>query len=601
LQYLYYLGQVGLAVSPLSNNSLFLDYKRNPFPLFFRRGLNVSLSTDDPLQFHVTEEPLLEEFSIAAKRWNFNDIDCSEMARNSVLQSGFSHQEKEKWIGPNYFLPGVAGNDVRFTNVPSIRAAYRFETLQAELAYVTACMAHLNDDIPSRVEIINAETTVFNPSVPLHASGYDPEAQELVHAAGRLTRANKLREKYQSCLSGHRADGKTEFEPDPQPSSQYACHARDGVFRVFLDDNTMCQLDGETPATVECKKCAQKFCEDCDRVLHKRPSIRSHQRVNISPGTPLFEVPSVGEFRQDFNFIEEIRTDGEMNGVCDLRLQLNQQRFLLNNLLNARLEKEAMRLGHKVPRSVDFYQVVKVDNHVHASGFVDAAHVCEFVRNKIDTEPDEIVDRDASGRTTTLAEAFGSLGLDPNHITIDSLDIKADRATTFKNFGAFVSSKYEPFGAALFGNIFMKKDNELQGRYFAEMLAAHLKRTAKRKTSRVELRFSIYGRSAGEWEKAVRWLTTYELLDTPIESKPGQRVNRWIVQVPRNYHKWRRAGFISSFQEFLDNIFAPLFDTLQNSSNVAMEEVMNAISGFDSVDDESCGFSSWTEEYVWER
>lgn len=50
LQYLYYLGQIGLCMSPLSNNSLFLDYHRNPLPTFFARGLSVSLSTDDPLQ-----------------------------------------------------------------------------------------------------------------------------------------------------------------------------------------------------------------------------------------------------------------------------------------------------------------------------------------------------------------------------------------------------------------------------------------------------------------------------------------------------------------------------------------------------------------------
>ena len=48
LQYLFYLKQIGLAMSPLSNNALFLTYERNPFPLFFRTGLNVSLSTDDP-------------------------------------------------------------------------------------------------------------------------------------------------------------------------------------------------------------------------------------------------------------------------------------------------------------------------------------------------------------------------------------------------------------------------------------------------------------------------------------------------------------------------------------------------------------------------
>lgn len=55
LQYLYYLSQIGLAMSPLSNNSLFLNYHRNPLPEYFARGLNVSLSTDDPLQFHFTK------------------------------------------------------------------------------------------------------------------------------------------------------------------------------------------------------------------------------------------------------------------------------------------------------------------------------------------------------------------------------------------------------------------------------------------------------------------------------------------------------------------------------------------------------------------
>ncbi len=45
LQYLFYLKQIGLAMSPLSNNALFLTYERNPFKDFFRVGLNVSLST----------------------------------------------------------------------------------------------------------------------------------------------------------------------------------------------------------------------------------------------------------------------------------------------------------------------------------------------------------------------------------------------------------------------------------------------------------------------------------------------------------------------------------------------------------------------------
>lgn len=59
LQYLYYLAQIGIAMSPLSNNSLFLNYHRNPLPEYLSRGLCVSLSTDDPLQFHFTKVSVL--------------------------------------------------------------------------------------------------------------------------------------------------------------------------------------------------------------------------------------------------------------------------------------------------------------------------------------------------------------------------------------------------------------------------------------------------------------------------------------------------------------------------------------------------------------
>ena len=55
LQYLFYVTQIGIAMSPLSNNKLFLDFTRNPFHSFFKRGLNVSLSTDDPLMLHYTK------------------------------------------------------------------------------------------------------------------------------------------------------------------------------------------------------------------------------------------------------------------------------------------------------------------------------------------------------------------------------------------------------------------------------------------------------------------------------------------------------------------------------------------------------------------
>ncbi|PSN34054.1 AMP deaminase 2 [Blattella germanica] len=136
LQYLYYLAQIGIAMSPLSNNSLFLNYHRNPLPEYLARGLCVSLSTDDPLQFHFTKEPLMEEYSIAAQVWKLSSCDMCELARNSVLMSGFPHRMKQYWLGPNYTKQGVAGNDITRTNVPDIRVAYRYETLVDELSNI---------------------------------------------------------------------------------------------------------------------------------------------------------------------------------------------------------------------------------------------------------------------------------------------------------------------------------------------------------------------------------------------------------------------------------------------------------------------------------
>ncbi|XP_055633394.1 AMP deaminase 2 isoform X3 [Toxorhynchites rutilus septentrionalis] len=136
LQYLYYLAQIGIAMSPLSNNSLFLNYDRNPFPEYLARGLVVSLSTDDPLQFHYTKEPLMEEYSIAAQVWKLSSCDMCELARNSVLMSGFPHKMKQHWLGPNYTREGVAGNDITRTNVPDIRVAFRYESLLDELSNI---------------------------------------------------------------------------------------------------------------------------------------------------------------------------------------------------------------------------------------------------------------------------------------------------------------------------------------------------------------------------------------------------------------------------------------------------------------------------------
>lgn len=79
----------------------------------------------------------MEEYSIAAQVWKLSSCDMCELSRNSVLMSGFSHKVKSYWLGPHYMQEGQEGNDIRRTNVPDIRLAYRFETLCEELNLIT--------------------------------------------------------------------------------------------------------------------------------------------------------------------------------------------------------------------------------------------------------------------------------------------------------------------------------------------------------------------------------------------------------------------------------------------------------------------------------
>ncbi|KAH0537097.1 putative zinc finger protein [Glutinoglossum americanum] len=156
LQYIFYLEQIGIAMSPLSNNALFLAYDRNPFQQYFKRGLNVSLSTDDPLQFAFTKEPLIEEYSVAAQIYKLSAVDMCELAKNSVMQSGFEHAIKQRWLGNDYHLPGPMGNDMSKSNVPNIRVAFRRETLVQELAMI------------DRYTSTTPHMAITTPAVPLH-------------------------------------------------------------------------------------------------------------------------------------------------------------------------------------------------------------------------------------------------------------------------------------------------------------------------------------------------------------------------------------------------------------------------------------------------
>ena len=80
-------------------------------------------------------ERVWESSSVCFTLKNFfsSPTDICEIARNSVIMSGFLADVKKHCLGSNYKKKGMQGNDIRKTNVPDIRIAYRYETLFDEL------------------------------------------------------------------------------------------------------------------------------------------------------------------------------------------------------------------------------------------------------------------------------------------------------------------------------------------------------------------------------------------------------------------------------------------------------------------------------------
>ena len=65
------------------------------------------------MQFHTTQEPLIEEYTIAKQLWRLSTAELSEIAANSVRQSGFSPAMKRRVLGEDYDTPGAEGNGTR--------------------------------------------------------------------------------------------------------------------------------------------------------------------------------------------------------------------------------------------------------------------------------------------------------------------------------------------------------------------------------------------------------------------------------------------------------------------------------------------------------
>ncbi|RMZ75099.1 hypothetical protein DV738_g5654, partial [Chaetothyriales sp. CBS 135597] len=286
----------------------------------------------------------------------------------------------------------------------------------------------------------------------------------------------------------------------------------------------------------------------------------------------LVEVPTLRDYYVALDMVLDIASDGPAKSFAYRRLQYLEGRYNLYTLLN---EYEEVADTKKVPHR-DFYNVRKVDTHVHHSACMNQKHLLRFIKSKMKKCPDEVViDRD--GKQLTLREVFDSINLTAYDLSIDTLDMHAHTGA-FHRFDKF-NLKYNPIGQSRLRDIFLKTDNFIKGRYLAEITREVIADLESSKYQMVEWRISIYGRSLSEWDKLSAWVVDNKLFSHNV---------RWLIQVPRLFSLYKTMGTMKTFEELIRNIFQPLFEVTQDpSSHPKLHIFLQRVIGFDSVDDES--------------
>ena len=385
----------------------------------------------------------------------------------------------------------------------------------------------------------------------IHIDEFDDEGEESddVHVgAAKLQRALDLHAEWQ-------VDDTPEVCTPPQSPSRSAPST----------PRTTAKLRRRDPLTYTPLQAAHEACNYAKMDLGR---LSCRDGVFVVDDT---EIPSLKDFATALEELRAITTSGPVKSLSFKRLALLEQRFNLHVLLNGWRELAAQKA---VPHR-DFYNVRKVDTHVHHSACMNQKHLLRFIKSKLKKSPGDIVlSRD--GTLLTLADVFRSLKLTAYDLSIDTLDMHAH--DTFHRFDRF-NLKYNPAGQSRLREIFLKTDNHVKGRYLAEITKEVIADLEQSKYQIAEWRVSVYGRKLDEWSKLAAWIVDNEL------SSPNVR---WLVQIPRLYSIYRKSGLVESFGEVLDNVFRPLFEaSLDPASHPKLHAFLEALVGFDSVDDES--------------
>lgn len=100
-----------------------------------------------------------------------------------------------------------------------------------------------------------------------------------------------------------------------------------------------------------------------------------------------FQFITLQEFIRDMNLLCAMISDGPLKSFCYRRLSYLTNKFSMHVSLNEMKELLAQK---SVPHR-DFYNIHKVDTHVHAASCMNQKHLLRFIKKRIRVDADDVV------------------------------------------------------------------------------------------------------------------------------------------------------------------------------------------------------------------
>jgi AMP deaminase len=148
--------------------------------------------------------------------------------------------------------------------------------------------------------------------------------------------------------------------------------------------------------------------------------IRSFQSDNVTPYSD-FVHSDLKVFVDDYHLLVNLISNGPLKTFCYRRLQYLKSKFELHCMLN---EFKEISQQKSVPHR-DFYNVRKVDTHIHAASCMNQKHLLRFIKKKIKTDGDMVVFNYPHKGPMTLNQVFEELNLTPYDLSVDKLAMHA--------------------------------------------------------------------------------------------------------------------------------------------------------------------------------